>query len=187
MPARATLAMFAAMLRVGRVSALTALCLAVGACGRSAQDGAAKDVEAFLTAVQAHDGAGFEAVVDRPAVRHDLRRQIVQIGRTEGLDVDGGPSEMALDQMIGVDKFHLVQAGGAPLAQPPSLGQVKAMVKPLDHDHACVHDLTPRQDCLLIFARETPAKGVQGQARWRLVRMPAQDVALAVPPAAEKR
>ncbi|MDB5466267.1 MAG: hypothetical protein JWQ46_1029 [Phenylobacterium sp.] len=180
------------MYRKAWVAALAALSLT--ACsGKPGQD-AAGAVQGFLAAVLTNDRAAFEADIDRAALRRDLRSQIVEMGRAAGLEVDGGPSEFTLDRMIGPDNFHLVQAEtGAPLATPPTLEQVRAMLQPVDGAHVCLHGPPPQQACVLTFENQKAAAkdagGKDGQARqagWRLVRMPATDLRIEVgaePPA----
>lgn len=160
-----------------RLAALAALCLLPGACGkRGPAQSAAADVQALLTAIHARDPDAFEARLDRAALRTDLREQIIGVGRANGVEVEGGPSDSALDRRIDIDAFRLVaQASGAPLAAPPSPAQTAGLIRAIDPDHVCVHELTPSQPCVLTFARE--------KAGWRLVGMPAQpDVAIAVGP-----
>ena len=169
-----------------RKAALAAL-LAMAACSRVGppRDDPAASVQAFLDAVRTGDAAGFESVVDRPALRADLRRQLVAMGRSESLDLDGGPPDAVLDRMIDPAAFRLVGPGGAPLAASPSKAQAAALIKPTGKDRVCLHDLTPAAACLLSFAREPDAKAPAGKPRpaaWRLVRMPAQDLTIAVGP-----
>lgn len=152
------------------------------ACGRkSLAEQAAPDVAALLASVQAGDAQAFEARLDRGAVRADLRRQLLGVGRANGVEVDGGPSDFALDRRIGPQMLRLVAEGAdAPPAAPPTPAQAQALIKPLDKDHVCVRDLSPAQDCLLTFAREP--------AGWRLTAMPAQPgSAIQIPPPAEKK
>lgn len=167
------------MVRWLSAAALGVLLITVQACGRTPETQAVPSVQALLAAVAADDAQGFETHLDRPAVRADLRRQLQDLARQSGLEVDGGPSDAALDRMIGPDALHLVQAGsGQPLAAAPSAAQVALMIRPADGGRVCLHDQSPAHACLLTFARE-------GQA-WRLVGMPAADVRIETPPAPSK-
>ena len=160
-------------------AALGAAMMTVHGCGKSAGADASGAAQGLLAAAQSADSPAFEAWLDRPALRGALREQMIAVARQNGLDV-GGPSDSALDRMIGPQALRLVQPGsGAPLAAAPSLAQAAAMMKPLDKTHACLHDLTPQQACVLTFARET--------AGWRLVAMPAGDLTIAVPPEPVKK
>jgi len=153
-----------------RAAALTALVMTAQGCAERPEADAGSAVQALLAAAQAGDAKAFDAYVDRPALRADLREQMIGVAHANGLDV-GGPSDFALDRMIGPQAFKLVQAG-APLAGAPSAAQVAALLKTLDKTRVCLHDLTPQQKCLLTFAREAPG--------WRLVGMPAADLTIEV-------
>jgi hypothetical protein len=79
------------MVRMLRVAALAALALTVQACGRTASEPpAAGAAQALLTAAWSGDVTGFEAGVDRAAVRADLRRQLMQVAQANALAVEGG-------------------------------------------------------------------------------------------------
>lgn len=155
------------------------MAIGVQGCGKGAGADASGAAQGLLAAAQAANAEAFEAWLDRPALRSVLREQMIAVAQQNGLDV-GGPSDVALDRMIGPQVLKLMQAGSrAPLAAPPSAAQVAAMMKPLGKDRACLHDLTPQQACILTFAREKPG--------WRLVALPAGDVPIAVPPEPAKK
>jgi len=179
--------MFARMLRTGRVLALAALAAAVASCGGKPDRDAAADVQAFLAAVQARDPAGFENNIDRPALRVALRAQVVELARAAGLEGVGGPSEFALDRMIGPDNVRLVDsATGEPLGAAPTVEQIRPLLKPVDKQTVCLHDSSPEQACLLVFAKQRARKESEGGARsegWRLVRMPASHMPIPIGPA----
>lgn len=163
-----------------RAAASAGLLSCLAACAGSEVKAATGDVRALLAAIQAGDAPAFEARIDRAALRGDLREQIISIGRADGLVVDGGPSDFALDRRIGPDAFELVAPGdGRPLAAAPTEAQTRALLKVVDRDHVCVHDLTPSQACILTFAKEKPG--------WRMVGMPARPgVLVEVPPETPK-
>ncbi len=162
-------AIFAAMSPMVRASALAALLLGLAACTIGVRRDAAPDVARFLAAAQAQDRVGFEAGIDRPTLREDLRRQMVTVARDNGLDVEGGPSDLALDRMITPRVFHLVDAAGQPLAQAPGADRVAPLIKVIDRDEVC---LQAEGACLLTFARSR-----QG---WRLTAMPAREITVTV-------
>src|SRR5437868_11412409 len=75
------------MLRPGALAALCLLLPLVAGCGVDVRADAAQGVARFLDAVRRDDRAGFEAAIDRPAVRADLRGQLADLARANGLDV----------------------------------------------------------------------------------------------------
>lgn len=154
------------MLRTTAV--LLAAGLGLAGCGRTAppvQGGAAESASRLLTAAFTGDRVAFEAEIDRAAVREDLRRQVTGLAKGAALDVDGGPSEFALDRMISPAAFRLVHAGsGEALREAPTAKQVAPLMQVLDGRHACLKD-AERGGCLLTFAK--------GNGHWRLVGMKA--------------
>jgi hypothetical protein len=157
-----------------RTAAALLLILGTAACARPPAKDAASAVQGFLTAVQAGDAERFEAAVDRAAVREDLRRQLSALARENGLEVDGGPSDLALDRMIGPDAVRQVQseAGGPAPAQATS-EELKPLLKTAANGAVCLHDATPQARCLLTFAHQKAAN--RRPAAWRLVAMQAPD------------
>jgi hypothetical protein len=156
-----------------RIAALAAGALALAACEKRADADPVAAAQGLLSAVQAGDAKAFEAHLDRPAIRANLRQQMTSAARAEGLDL-GGPADPALDRMIGPGNLTVVQAkSGAPLAAPPSKAQVAPLMKHLGGQRACLHDLSPDQHCLLTFQREKPG--------WRLVEMPPAELTIALP------
>lgn len=165
---------------MGWVAALIGAALTLSGCGRGAQGEATEAVQTFLAAVHANDRPAFEAMIDRPALRADLRDQLMALSRSKGLEVDGGASEFALDRMITPRAIELVDAAsGQPLAAAPDARQIKGMVRLLERDLACVSasGAEAAAPCVLSFARRDD--------QWRLVSMQAGQSILAVdPPAA---
>ena len=161
------------MLRTGVVAALAAVSIGLSGCGGRAPDAAAESASRLLAAALAQDRVAFEAEIDRRAVREDLRRQMVELARTEGLEVEGGPSDFALDRMIGPDAVRLVEAGsGRPAAAAPAPKALAPLMTMVGHRRACLHDPDARDRCLLTFAKE--------KRQWRLVGMQAMDLEIRV-------
>jgi len=172
--------MVRAMDRRVRAAALLALLFSVQGCGKDKVGGggganAAASAQALLAAIQTGDARAFEASLDRPAIRADLRGQLQAVARQRGLDVAGGAADFALDRMIAPEAFRLVRSeDGEALAAPPSAAQVASLMKPLARDRACLHDLSAEKRCVLTFARR--------DGGWRLVAMPASDLVISLPP-----
>lgn len=163
------------MLRKTLVLALAGLSL-VG-CGGAAPKGAAETASRLLTAALKNDRVAFEAEIDRAAVREDVRRQVAEVARGSALDVDGGPSEFALDRMISPDAVRVVDADGRRLTHAPSASEVAPLMKPADGSRVCLRDAQTRKDCLLTFAKD--------EGQWRLVGMKARDLKVQMASAAE--
>ena len=154
---------------IRQLSLIALASLGLAGCGGtapqgSAPQGAAESASRLLTAAYRGDRVAFEAQIDRPAVREDVRRQVTRLAQATTLDVDGGPSEFALDRMISPQAFRLVHAGtGQALTSAPTARQVAPLMRTLDARHACLLDAAAPRNCLLTFAKD--------KARWRLVGM----------------
>jgi hypothetical protein len=153
------------MLRKGILVAL-ALALGVGGCSLDPRGSASKAIASFLGAVQRRDGAAMEVVLDRPALRADLRDQLAALGRSSGIDIGAGPSEFAMDRMITAPAIRRAQAHTT-LPPAPTAAQVAALLKVQDKDHVCVQDAAGAT-CALSFARR--------RGTWRLTGMAATGV-----------
>lgn len=153
--------------------ALILIAVALGGCDLGVRSDAAKGVEKFLAAARTGDRPAFEAAIDRPALREDLRAQLIEVARAQGLEVEGGPSDFTLDRMISPEVFRLAQGetGGATPAAP-SAAQLAVMMKVIDRRHVCLSDTSSSDRCLLIFAKQ--------KATWRLVGMQATDLKIRV-------
>ena len=132
------------------------ICLTLTGCAPPT-DEAAKNAKRLVSAAWADDLTRFEAEIDHDAVREDLRRQIVEAGRASGIEVDGGPSDLALDRMIGPQAVRAQVS--EKVAQGPT-EDIRDALKTVDNGQACLPD-DDSGDCLLTFARRKGA--------WRLV------------------
>src|SRR5215469_1882625 len=117
------------MFRPGMLAALALPIVLLAGCGLDVRADAAQGIARFLDAVRRDDHKAFEASVDRPALRADLRDQLADLGRAKDIDIDGGPSEFALDRMITPEAFRLVSArNGEPMPFAPSAAQVALLM-----------------------------------------------------------
>lgn len=155
------------MLRIAPVLVLVAIGL--NGCGAAAPRGAIESASRLLAAALSGDRAAFEAQIDRAAVREDVRRQVAEVAKATVLEVDGGPSEFALDRMISPEKVRVVDSSGAALTSAPTTEQVAPLMRRVDGKHACLRD-SAADDCLLTFAK--------GNGDWRLVGMKAMDLTI---------
>jgi hypothetical protein len=160
------------MLRGLPIVALAALILS--ACGAErAPKGAAESASRLMAAALADDRVAFEAEIDRTAVREDVRRQVTELAKATALDVEGGPSDFALDRMIGPGAFTLVHAGtGEALTAAPTAKQVLSLMKVVDARHVCLRDAGAPARCLLTFGKDRNG--------WRLVGMQAMNLRIQV-------
>jgi hypothetical protein len=157
-----------------RRSAVVALIIAgLGGCGPGSRPDAAATASRLLVGVVRGDRQAFEAAIDRPAVREDVRRQLTTLARATGLEIDGGPSEFALDRMIAPEAITVVNASsGQALAAAPGPDEVAAQMKRLGEDRACLRETPQAEACALTFARTDD--------RWRLVGMKAMGLTIEV-------
>lgn len=150
-----------------RTAVILAAGLSLVGCGGAAPRQAADSASRLLDAAVRGDRTAFEALVDRASVREDLRRQVTAVARGATLDVDGGPSEFALDRMISPAAIRLVHAAsGQPLTTPPTEAQIAPLMKPLGGGRACLRDAAGA--CALTFAN--------AGGGWRLVGMKAANL-----------
>lgn len=131
-----------------------AAALGLASCGDGPPRGAVDAAQRLMTAAAAQDRVAFEAEIDRPAVRDDLRRQVAELAKGSALDVEGGPSEFALDRMISPAALRV---SGSPTA-----AALRARMRLVGRHQVCLGD-DGSDACLLTFAR---TKG-----HWRLVGM----------------
>jgi hypothetical protein len=169
--------MVQAMLRRGLPAAIALLTLA--GCSLDTRADASKGIARFLDAVRTGDRAAFEASIDRPALRSDLRDQLADLARANGLDVEGGASDFALDRRINPEAFKVVQAHtGAAMPAAPTAAQVALLMKVRDRGHVCL--TSPGSGaCVLTFTKEKGA--------WRLTGMQAHEMTIELAPPPAKR
>lgn len=153
------------MLRLSSSAALAALAFALSACGLGERSEASKAIARFLSVVQKDDRQGFEAGIDRAALRSDLADQMSDVGKNHGLDVGEPPSEFVLDRMINPQAVRVLATRTAPgWPALPTAAQVVPHMKVRDYRHVCLEEQATKQ-CLLTFAKRDGA--------WRLTGMPA--------------
>ena len=158
-------------MRPVRTMLAVALAAALCACAETERIDAAGDVHAFLISIRDDDATGFEAHVDRPALKTQLRaRLMVDMAKTPKspgtrllVAALGRPLvDVIADQLVQPDVFLAVAElyGYSPDAPIPNRLIIAKALKPLDAERVCV-TRSPNGACLLIFRNED---GV-----WRLV------------------
>ncbi len=149
------------------LAALTVLALC--ACATVTRYDAAGDIHAFLVSIRDGDKTAFEAHVDRPALKEQLRARMMagMLKRQDGLGALGalfaGPlADVAVDQLVQPSVFLAVaEANGyAPSKPLPSRAALTGALRRVEDDRVCV---TTKRDgpCVLDFRNEA---GV-----WRLI------------------
>jgi hypothetical protein len=152
-----------------RVAAAALLALAITSCAGVDRLDAAGDVHAFLIAIRNGDAQSFNAYVDRPALKEQLRARIIAQSARQGgaLGALGALAArplagMAVDTLVQPDVFRAVaEAMGYSPDQPiPGRVAIASVLRRLDDDHVCA-PTKAKGPCLLVFRRE---EGV-----WRLI------------------
>jgi hypothetical protein len=141
-----------------------------GACGDPRQQ-AAPDVRKFLAAAAGDDRMVFEAHIDRPAVRADLKGQLLAEPEVRALQDQLGEDtgDVAADRMISPQSFRLLRVGAGQLpSKTASTREIAQRLKILAPERVCLLDATDKSLCLLTFAK-------QG-GRWKLVGLHAPGV-----------
>jgi hypothetical protein len=148
-----------------------ALAAALAGCGDVRRE-AAPDVGAFLDAAQRDDRMAFEVHIDRPAVRADLKGQLMDLPEVRILQEQLGDQvgDVAVDRMISPRSFRDLRASAEALPPHGDLKAIRARLKVLAPDRVCLRGIADKDGCLLTFAR-------QGQA-WKLVALQAPGLKL---------
>ena len=155
-----------------RVLAIAALALVAASCAETTKIDAAGDIHAFLIAIRDGDRAGFDAHVDRDALKIQIRSRIMAAAAKRD---DNGGDLVAMAALLGgpvVDKLSdaLIQPdvfsavaqylGYSPDKPIPGQFVIAQALRPTDSDHVCV--VTKRDGpCLLDFRNEDGA--------WKLI------------------
>lgn len=137
--------------------ALTGLAMWLSGCGLDAKNQAAEDVRELLVAAREGDAEAFEAGIDREKLKADLRVQVREAAREQGIDI-GGPSDAALDRMIGPDALRVAQPDPA---APPTAAQIAEILDVRDNSRACLRAPGEADGCALTFEKQGP--------RWKLI------------------
>ena len=139
------------------------------ACATVERYDASADIRAFLIAVRDGDRSGFDAHVDRPALKRNLRARLLAAAAGRSGPASGEAAlvlmaaplvDVAVDALVQPEVFRAAAslAGYGPQTRIPGALAIGQGVKPLDQDRVCA--LIERR-CAFIFKRED---GV-----WRLI------------------
>jgi hypothetical protein len=151
--------------RTLRLLAIAALAVACASCAETTKIDAAGDIHAFLIAIRDSDRAGFNAHVDRDALKIQIRaRLMAEASKRDDKKGDlmalatvlGRPVLDSLsDALIQPDVFRAVAQYLGYSADRPIPGQfvIAQTLRPIDSDHVCI---VTRKDgpCLMDFRNE---------------------------------
>jgi hypothetical protein len=145
-----------------------ALAALLAGCSTVPRFEAASDIHAFLVAIRDGDRAGFDAHVDKPALKTNLRAHLLADGAQKGqassaLSFLAGPLvDLAVDAAARPEVFKLAAAEyGYDSSKPlPNSLAIAQLVHPLEGGRACVVTRS-KGPCVFIFKDE---EGV-----WKLI------------------
>lgn len=148
---------------------LGAAALALSGCATVQSFDAAQDVHAFLISVRDGDKATFNAHVDRPALKAQLRARLIEeVARSRGADslealgatLAGPLVDAGVEVLIQPQVFRAAAslAGYGPETRIPNAAVISRQLKPLPQGRACV--IIDRA-CTFVFKEEAGA--------WRLI------------------
>jgi hypothetical protein len=143
--------------------------LALSACGTVTRYDAAGDIHALLVAIRDNDRQAFDAHVDRPALKAQMKSRLTETAIQRGgafggavAQMLGGVSDALVDAALQPQVFLAVAEtkGYRPSKPLPSRVAITGSLRYLEGDRVCVVD---KKDgpCLLVFANEG--------GTWRLV------------------
>lgn len=164
-----------------RIVAIALAGLLVAGCAGVDRYDAAGDVHAFLISIRNGDAQTFNAHVDRPALKEQLKARLMAQAEKRGGTMGALTAMMArplvgvaVDALVQPDVFLLVaeSMGYSPDAPIPSRVLIAAALRRIDSDHVCA-PLKKNGPCALVFRNED---GV-----WRLIDFDA-DMSLLRPP-----
>lgn len=145
-----------------RLAAVVLLAILVQACAGATQLSAGSDIHAFLISIRDDDQAAFDAHIDRPALKAQLRAKLLvdAARRSDELGVlaaaIGRPVvDFAVDQLMQPEIFRAAAAefGYSPDRPIPNTLVIAQALKPIDADHVCV---VKKRDgpCIFDFTNE---------------------------------
>jgi Protein of unknown function (DUF2939) len=145
-----------------RLVIVIALAILAQACAGATQISAGSDIHAFLLSIRDDDQAAFDAHIDRPALKRQLRAKLIVDASRRSDDlgalaaVVGRPLvDFAVDNLVQPEVFRAAAAefGYSPDRPIPSTLVIAEAIRPIDDDHVCV----PRKrdgPCVFDFTNE---------------------------------
>ena len=156
-------------MRWARIAVAVLLSLAAASCAGVDRYDAAGDVHAFLIAIRNRDVQTFNAHVDRPVLKEQLKARLMVEAQRRGGSMGALTAFLArplvgvaVDTLVQPDVFLVVAEtmGYSPDAPIPGRVVIAAILRRMDSDHVCA-PIRKDGPCTLVFRNED---GV-----WRLV------------------
>jgi hypothetical protein len=143
-------------------SLLAALILTLGACATVQKYDASGDIHTFLVAVRDGDKATFDAHIDKPALKAQLRARLIaevatihgaESNETAGAVLAGPLVDIGVEVLLRPDVFRAAaeMLGYGPDRPIPNMLIIGHQVKPLPDERVCV---IIGQSCSFVFKRE---------------------------------
>jgi hypothetical protein len=135
---------------------------ALAACSTIPRFEAANDIHDFLVAIRDGDRAAFDAHVDRPALKTNLRARVLEIASgshssaSTAAALFAGPLvDVAVEAGVRPEVFRLAAAqyGYDPAKPLPSTLAIAQLVRPLDGGRACIVTRA-KGPCVFLFKDE---------------------------------
>jgi hypothetical protein len=117
------------------------------ACAATTQLSAGGDIHAFLVSIRDDDQASFDAHVDRPALKAQLRTRLIADAERRSADLGAlaaivGRSlvDLAVDNLVQPEVFRAAaaQLGYSPDKPIPNSLEIAQALRPIDDSHVCV-------------------------------------------------
>jgi hypothetical protein len=145
-----------------RLALITALAVMAQACAATTQLSAGNDIHAFLLSIRDSDQSSFDAHIDRPALKAQLRAKLIADAARQSNDlgalaaVVGRPLvNFAVDNLVQPEVFRAAAAelGYSPDRPIPNTLVIAEALKPIDDSHVCV---AKKRDgpCIFDFTNE---------------------------------
>lgn len=122
---------------------------------------AAQGVHDFLASIQSGDTAAFEAHLDRPALRANLRDRLGHaVGKGQGAEIlsdllGSRSADSAMDQMLTPESFRILwRASSLPMDRTPSAAEITPLLIMQGPGKACVRKGLKSDRCILDFKDE---------------------------------
>ncbi|HXQ12229.1 MAG TPA: DUF2939 domain-containing protein [Caulobacteraceae bacterium] len=149
-------------MQAGRTPLLAALIAMLCGCASTARLSAGGDIHAFLVSIRDDDKTAFNAHVDRPALKAQLRDKLVADAARRDASLGAlaaalGPPlvDVAVDKLVQPEVFREVaeELGYSPDKPLPNSLSIAEALRLIDDDHVCVVR-KKGAPCIFVFTDE---------------------------------